>query len=196
MRPARRHLVALIGVALAGCGSSDEKPKGKELPRAAAVELQTQLDEVERRYRDGIENANSGACRDIPDDSFDGRDDRGIDQILSELPDDVDPDLRRAVTESFANLRTLAEEGCADVKPPAQTEPEPELQEPAPEAPVPEVTPPEETAPEVPEKTLPEIEDGGGALPPEQGTPPGQKGKPDKGKGNGGAEVPPGIEEG
>jgi len=60
------------------------------------------------------------------------------------------------------------------------------------------VTPPEEAAPEVPEEPLPEIEDGGGALPPEQGTPPGQKGKPDKGKGkgNGGAEVPPGIEEG
>jgi len=189
-------VVALIGLALAGCGSSDDEPKGKPLPRSAVSELQTRLDEVERRYRDAVENDNAGACSDISNDSFAGGPDRGIDQILSDLPDDVDPDLRTAVSRSFENLRTLAEEGCAEVRPPAVTEPEvePETEpEPVPEAPIPEVAPPEEKEKEkAPKKTLPkeepapEIEDGGGAVPP------GQKGTPGNG---GGAQAPPGLEQ-
>ena len=199
MRPVRRHLVALICLALAGCGSSDDEPKGKPLPRAAVSELQTRLDEVERRYRDAVENDNAGACSDISNDSFAGGPDRGIDQILSDLPDDVDPDLRTAVSRSFENLRALAEEGCAEVRPPSETEPEAEPEAdpvPVPEAPIPEVAPPKEKAPKktLPEEPAPEVEDGGGAVPPgEGGTPPGQNGTPGNSNG-GGAQAPPGLE--
>ena len=189
--------LAIIAVgaclSLAACGSSEEEPKGKPLPRAAAAALEKRLDEVERRYRDAVENQNVGACNDIEKNSFAAAD--GIDAILAGLPADVDPDVRSAAADSFENLRTLTEEGCSNVKPAPEPEPEPEP-EPVPEPePIPEETVPTETIPEepelegtVPEELVPPKKGNGGGVPPGQG---GQlKGK-DKGN-NGGAVAPPG----
>jgi len=188
-------LAVCASLALGACGSSEEEPEGEPLPRAAAAELQKRLDEVERRFNDGVDNSNVGACDDIQNDSFAARD--GIDQILAGLPDDVDPELRRAVKDSFENLRTLTEDGCSEVKPAPKPETEPDpLPEPEPEPlpepetePLPEETEPEETQPQVP--PVPEGE-GGGAVPPgEGGKIPGNGKGNGKGNGGGGAEAPP-----
>lgn len=194
----RQHPLALLlacslmGLAPAGCGSSGDEQEGEPLPRATAGELQKRLDEVERRYQDGVENNNPGACRDIQTDSF-----VAIDEILAGLPGTVDPDVRRAAKGSFENLRTLTEDGCADVQPgpETETETEPPPEEAAPEAPVPDVSEPEKTkkpkkpVPDV--APVPEIDDGGGdggAVAPVPGETPGQDGTPGNG---GGAQAPP-----
>ena len=52
-----------------GCGGSDE-PEGKGLPAATASELERRLDEIERRYREAVDNGNVGACDDIQNDSI------------------------------------------------------------------------------------------------------------------------------
>lgn len=189
----RRHplptaLVVCACLGLGACGSDDE-PDGERLPAAAVLALQNRLDEVERRYEDGTANANAGACSDIQTDSFSGPD--GIDELVAALPEDVDPDLRKAVEDSFENLRNLAEEGCADA---TDTESDTVTEE-APEVTVPEVeTVPEETVTEVeppPEETtepteevepLPEEE-----IQPQEKVKPEKKSKPGEG---GGVEAP------
>ena len=181
----RHALVALAACAclsLGACGSSDET-EGEPLPSAAATELQKRLDEVERRYEDGVDNGNTGACSDIQTDSFAGV--NGIDEIVAGLPEGVDPDLRRAVEDSFANLRTLTEEGCADAAPvETDTEVEPVPEEAVPEVePVPEETVPQETVPtETVEEPLPEDD-----ATPEKKVKPDKEAKPGQG---GGVEVP------
>lgn len=204
MTPARKHPLAsllacsCLALTAAGCGSSDEEPRGKPLPRATVSELEKRLDEIERRYEDGTVNFNAGACEDIQDDSF-----VAIDGILAGLPTNVDPAVRRAAKGSFDNLRSLTRDGCAEVEPPTETEPETETQ-PPPEATVPEVTVPDVTVPDVtvPDVTAPEDEPlpegGGGAVPPRGGKgSPGSGGSvPGNGKGNGGgAQAPPGVDQ-
>ena len=149
-RQGRQLAGALSACALLaiGCGSS-KQPEGEPLPRQSVAELQKRLDEIERRYRDGIEDGNVGACEDIQTDSI-----PAVEEIVGGLPAGVDPELRDAVDGSFARLEELTREGCADVEKP---EPEPDP-EPAPEPTVPEPTVPEPTVPEptVPEPTVPQ----------------------------------------
>ncbi len=184
MNPRARHLLGVLGIcsafALAACGSSDE-PKGDPLPADAVAELQTRLDEIERRYQDAVDNSNVGACEDIGNDSL-----PAVEDVIAALPDSVDPELRTAVDRSFARLAELTETECADI------EPEPVPEETVPEETVPEETIPEETVPEetAPEETVPQ------ETIPEDVVPPGNNGN-GNGNGNGGGiEVPPGLDEG
>jgi hypothetical protein len=139
--PKRIFLLALLGAALAiaGCGGDDE---GEPIPAQTAQALEAELDGVQAR----IDNGSSGACNDI----LEG--DRGpnlerVQQLIDGLPEDVDPDVRSALEDSFDRLWELVQQDCDDK---AQEE-ESEREEPEPE---PEPTPTEtEPAPETPTET-------------------------------------------
>ncbi len=125
----------------AGCGS--DEPEGAKLPADAVEALDSRLDEILRRFEEGTQNANVGACNQIQTDSFDV-----VARTINGLPQDVDEDIRNALTESFRTLQTLTRDGCADAEnqqTETETTPEPE-------------TTPEETATEetTPEPTVPE----------------------------------------
>jgi hypothetical protein len=129
-------LVALLGaaVAIAGCGGDEE---GEPIPAQTAQALQAELDGVQAR----IDNGSAGACNDILEGER-GPNLERVQQLLDGLPDDVDPDVRSALEDSFNRLWELVQEDC-DEK--AQEE---ESQQEEPE-PAPEPTPTEtETAPE------------------------------------------------
>ena len=146
----RIFLLALLGAALAiaGCGGDEE---GEPIPAQTAQALQAELDGVQAR----IDNGSAGACNDI----LEG--DRGpnlerVQQLIEGLPEDVDPDVRSALEESFDRLWELVQQDCDDK---AQEEESERQQEPEPE-PEPEPTPTEtetETEPEpTPTETEPE----------------------------------------
>lgn len=163
-------LIALVAATAAGCGSDDEK--GSPLPEQAVVDLESRLDEVERRM-----TAGGGACADITNDSA-----PAVDGIIQSLPSDVDPDLRQALEDGFSRLFTLTAEQCDETKG-QQTEPEPAPQ-PEPDTNTETVTIPTETIPTETTPTIPEqtpIE----PVPPEE--------NPSGDEGNGGA-VSPGDE--
>jgi hypothetical protein len=163
-------LIALVAATAAGCGSDDEK--GSPLPEQAVVDLESRLDEVERRM-----TAGGGACADITNDSA-----PAVDGIIQSLPSDVDPDLRQALEDGFSRLFTLTAEQCDETKG-QQTEPEPAPQ-PEPDTNTETVTIPTETIPTETTPTIPEqtpIE----PVPPEE--------NPSGDGGNGGA-VSPGDE--
>jgi hypothetical protein len=163
-------LIALVAATAAGCGSDDEK--GSPLPEQAVVDLESRLDEVERRM-----TAGGGACADITNDSA-----PAVDGIIQSLPSDVDPDVRQALEDGFSRLFTLTAEQCDETKG-QQTEPEPAPQ-PEPDTNTETVTIPTETVPTETTPTIPEqtpIE----PVPPEE--------NPSGDGGNGGA-VSPGDE--
>jgi len=165
--------IGLAGVAVAlpaGCGGSDE-PEGKGLPAGTASELERRLDEIERRYRVAVDDGKVGACDDIQDDSI-----PEVNKLLGGLPDDVDPDVRQAVEESFSRLEELTQSECSRIEP-TETETQPETL-PTPPEPTPETTP-EETTPETTPEEVPEEE---------------EKKKDKKDKDNGGGAVPPGLD--
>jgi hypothetical protein len=142
--PKRIFLLALLGAALAiaGCGGDEE---GEPIPAQTAQALQAELDGVQAR----IDNGSAGACNDI----LEG--DRGpnlerVQQLIDGLPDDVDPDVRSALEDSFDRLWELVKQDCDDK---AQEEESQRQEEPEPE-PEPEPTPTEtETVPETPTET-------------------------------------------
>lgn len=187
MNPPRAHLAALAACAAlflaAGCGSSDDKPEGEPIPADIAAVIQKRLDEVQRRYDDGVDNDNAGACKDIENDSY-----RAIDAAVDGLPKDVDPDVREALEVSLARLKELTGGGCADVKEePVETQtqpPEPVTPPPVPEEPPPEQT---ETQPTTPEEKPKDEKNGNGNG--NGGTQPGGTGDP--GVGGGGQPAPP-----
>ncbi|HYP48985.1 MAG TPA: hypothetical protein VEQ61_10145 [Thermoleophilaceae bacterium] len=167
----RFALLGLALTALAGCGSDDEK--GEPIPAAQAAELQKQLDSVENRFEFG-----GGACGDIPDNE------RDVARAIEALPAEVDPDVRRALEDSFARLFELTAEQCDEQKgqetetettPETETETTPETEtETTPTETEPETeteTTPTETQPETPTETQPEPAPGGdgGAEAPEGG---------------------------
>lgn len=170
-----RHSPAVLGavaaLALAGCGGSEE-PKGAQLPRSSVSELNQRLDEIQRRYDDAKRNDNPGACDDIQQDSF-----GAVSRAIDALPEDVDTKLRDAVTQSFANLQQLTDDGCKDVQEKTETETTPtETTPPVTPPPVttpppPQTTPtettPTETTPEKPKKPpkQPKSNDNGGSGP-------------------------------
>jgi outer membrane biosynthesis protein TonB len=117
----------------AGCGSDEE---GEPIPANIAGQLQTRLDEVERRFEFG-----NGACADIQNDSL-----PAVEDLLASIPENVDADVRQGLTDGFDRLFVLTEDQCEQTQTETETEPEPEPE------PVPtdttETTPqPTETAP-------------------------------------------------
>ena len=131
-------LVALAAGALAaGCGSDDEGPP---IPANIANQLQTRLDEIERRFEFA-----GGACADIENDSK-----PAVEELVSSVPNDVDADVRQALSESFDRLFELTADQCEQQQ--TETQPAPT---PAPEPePVPtEPAPPETTETEAPPQT-------------------------------------------
>ncbi len=106
----------VLGVVLAGCGGDKE---GKPLPAAQVQLLNGRLDEAERRLADGSE----GACKDILDDTQ-----PEVGRIIDSLPDDVDADVRDALTESFDNLWNVVDDRCQEIA--DQSQPEPTKTEP------------------------------------------------------------------
>jgi hypothetical protein len=161
----RISLLLSLGACLAaaGCGSDDEK--GKPIPTAQASELLHQLDGVQAR----LNNGSPGACKDILDGGDNNRD--AVARDIDSLPNNVDPDIRDALQESFDNLWSLVESKCQDLKPdePAQTNTTPtettttetqtETTETTPTTPTDTTTSPD-TAP------LPDDGNGGGTVPP------------------------------
>ena len=171
------HIAAVAGAAalLAGCGADDE-PKGKGIPAESVAELVKRLDEVQRRFDQGVDNDNVGACNDIESDSI-----PGIETAVAGLPSDVDPDIRETLENGIQRLRELAQEGCSGVEPaetettPEETVPQETVTETVPEETVPEETEtqPQETVPQDPQGRGPDGQgppgQGGGAVPPEDG---------------------------
>ena len=165
----RISLLFALGACLAaaGCGSDDEG--GTRIPADTAAALATQLDDVQAR----LDNATPGACKDILEGPR-GPNRAAVQQLIDGLPDDVDPDVRDALQESFDNLWSLVESKCEDLEAdePAQTETtEPETTPTETETePTETIPPPTETEPTTPEETpLPPDGDGenGGAIPPD-----------------------------
>jgi hypothetical protein len=162
----RISLLFALGACLAaaGCGSDDEG--GKKISAATAAALAAQLDKVQER----LDNGSEGACKDILEGPR-GPNKAAVQQLIDGLPNDVDPDVRDALQESFDNLWSLVESECNDLKPdePTQTETTP-----------PETTPTETTPPET-ETTPPATET----------TPPATETTPPDGNGNSGGAIPP-----
>jgi hypothetical protein len=149
--------LALVG---AGCGDEDE---GQPIPAGLRQELESRLDETERRL-----DAGGGACNDIVIDT-----EPEVTRVLARIPSDVSADVRRTLEDGFGRLFELTSDQCDEQK---GQETETETVEEAP-PPQPEETVPEETVPTTPEPA-----------PEEEGekTPPGQEKKEDGNSGSGG----------
>ena len=112
-----KHISTLVAVAAclvaAGCGSEE----GKGIPAESAAALQGQLDSIESRF----ESPDGVACPDITG----GADPNTtvVQENIEALPDDVDADVRDALTESFDHLFELVEEQCQVAEPEPETEP-------------------------------------------------------------------------
>jgi hypothetical protein len=152
-------LVLAACLVAAGCGSDDE---GKPIPATIADQLQTRLNEIERRFDFG-----NGACGDIENDSR-----PAVNQLIASIPDNVDVDVRRGLQDGFDRLFALSEEQCdqgeqtdteTDTEPAPTPEPEPEPTTTVTAPPETETVPPPETQPET---TPPETEE---QVPPDQG---------------------------
>lgn len=143
--------LCLLALALAACGGDEP---GKGLPSSTARGLTQELAAVQRR----LDQGSVGACEDVLNDSV-----PTIQRGLGSLPEATDPQLRSALDNSFAKLRTLAEQECDERRQKAEdkkqtepdTTPEPVPTTPAP-APPPTDTTPEPTTP----KTTPEPDKG------------------------------------
>lgn len=165
-------MTALLAAAalVAGCGGDDD-PKGQGIPPESVTALQDRLDEIQRRFDDATDDTpNVGACNDIQSDSF-----KAVATTVSQLPDDVDPEIRDTLESGLQRLQELTEEGCADVEP-AKTDTTPAETVP------PETTPEETETEQTPTKTTPSDE------------PPGQQKKDEKNKDGG--TTPPGQDGG
>jgi hypothetical protein len=131
-------LVLVACLVAAGCGSDDE---GAGIPADSAQQLQDRLDEIQRRFEFG-----GGACADIQNDSL-----PAVEDLINSLPEDVDADVRQALTDGFQRLFVLTDEQCEE--PQTETEPEPEPEP----VPVPtdttETTAPPETTETIPPPT-------------------------------------------
>lgn len=183
MRSATTIILCLAAGLAAACGSDEE---GAPIPAESAAALENQLSGIEDRL------AVRGACNDII--QGDDPNTKVVDQVIANLPDDVDSDVEQALRDGFDRLFQLVDGRCAELdEEREQTETEPPLIDTETET-----TPPEETVPEetVPEETIPVEPDPGeedGTPPGQDGTPPGQDGEEPPGQGGGGgATVPEG----
>jgi hypothetical protein len=100
--------LAAVALAAAGCGGDEE---GKPIPAGTAETLNLQLQKVQERITQG----SVGACKDI----LDAPDERGpnkkqVQDAIDSMPDDVDPDVKSALQDSFDHLWELVEQDCED----------------------------------------------------------------------------------
>jgi hypothetical protein len=172
-------LLALAAGLAAGCGGDEEEPEGEPIPADAAQQLEARLAEVERRFEFG-----GGACADIANDS-----EPAVESILASLPQNVDPDVRSALEQSFDRLFQLTSQDC-DEQQGQDTEAEPE---PPPETDTSidtDTIPTETLPPETTEPPPPPEDDEGEETPPDEELPP-----VDPGQGDGGGVGVPGEDE-
>jgi hypothetical protein len=161
----RTSLLAALGacLAIAACGGDEEE--GSPLPSAQVQLLEGRLTETENRLGDG----SLGACEDILNDTR-----PEVTRILESLPNDVDPEVRSALQDSFERLWGIVDQECQDREQEAPAAPEPEP-EPTPTETQTETVPPPETDTETTppdEETLPQDGDGDseGVIPEGDGT--------------------------
>jgi hypothetical protein len=177
-------LALLASLAVAGCGGDEE---GKPIPSATANALEGELDGVQAR----LDNGSAGACKDILEGTR-GPNMERVNELIGSLPDDVDPDVRSALEDSFDRLWDLVGQDCDDKaskEEQAQPEPEPETTETQTET-TETQTETTETQPTTTEPTLPGEEE----LPPD-GTGDGNgNGNNGNGVGNGGGAGPSGAD--
>jgi len=174
-RSARGRLVApviAVTMALSACGQ-DVEPRG--IPSRDAQYLVAQLDEAERRV-------SNRACLDARQGNL-----VRIERNVANLPDDVNQNVRDALSESVDNLGTLIEEKCRErPKPepePTPTETTPTETTPEPTTPDPGPTTTEEKPTETQEKPEPDPDEG--KDPPSNDGDGGGGGNGDGGGGNG-----------
>jgi hypothetical protein len=98
-------VLALAAGLAAGCGG-DEEPEGAPIPQQAAADLEARLAEVERRMEVG-----GGACADIQNDTL-----PAVSSIVGSLPQDVDPEVRDSLEQSFERLFQLTQGQCDEQK--------------------------------------------------------------------------------
>jgi hypothetical protein len=139
----------------AGCGSDEE---GEPIPANIAGQLQTRLDEIDRRFQFG-----DGACADIQNDSL-----PAVEDLLASLPENVDADVRQGLTDGFDRLFVLTEDQCEQTQTETETEPEPEP-EPVPTDTTETSPPPTETTPPPTETEQPPPVDTETVPPPDEG---------------------------
>jgi hypothetical protein len=172
-------------LAAAGCGGNDDE--GEPIPAEQADALLQQLEVVENR----LNNGSVGACQDVFTHA-ESPNQPTVDQILTQVPQGVDPEVRSALEESFARLWELVDQECdqREADQPAEPEPDPEPVPQETEEQPTETVPPEEeeTPPPEEEETLPPEGDGDndGEIPPGNGN--------GNGVGNGGGVGPGGAE--
>jgi hypothetical protein len=180
----RSLLLVLLAACLAaaGCGSDDDV--GAPIPADQAEALLAQLEIVQNR----LDQGSVGACQDVfthPE----SPNQPTVDSILTQIPQDVDPDVRSSLEQSFQRLWDLVGQECDEREPeePAQPEPEPEPTPTEPEEEETETEPPGEEPTDPEETPLPPEGDGDneGEIPPGNGN----------GVGNGGG-IGPGAEAG
>ncbi|MEJ7717362.1 MAG: hypothetical protein WKF31_05120 [Thermoleophilaceae bacterium] len=138
-----------VTMALSACGQ-DVEPRG--IPSRDAQYLVAQLDEAERRV-------SNRACLDARQGNL-----VRIERNVANLPDDVNQNVRDALSESVDNLGTLIEEKCRErPKPepePTPTETTPTETTPEPTTPDPGPTTTEEKPTETQEKPEPDPDEG------------------------------------
>lgn len=169
-------ILALAAGLAAGCGGDDES--GEPIPADQAAALQRQLESIENRFQFG-----GAACADITGNSEPNTTE--VRSVIDSLPQDVDPDVRDSLEQSFERLFELVQEQCDTEK--GQEE------EPAPVDTGPTIPPPEEEddddeeeeeEPTTPPETGPTVTEPPAEVPPE--TPPGQDGSLPPGQGGAG----------
>jgi hypothetical protein len=177
-------MVALTAGLAAGCGSDDEQD-GAPIPADQAAVLERQLDSIQDRFEFG-----GDACADITGNSDPNT--TAVASIIDSLPQNVDPDVRDSLEQSFERLFQLVQDQC-DEQQGQETETE--------EAPVPPPETDTETTETVPPPEEEEDDDEGedGEQPPvEPTTPepapeePPQDGGEVPGQGGGGGALVPG----
>jgi hypothetical protein len=190
-------ILALAAGLAAGCGGDDNE-SGEPIPPDQAAALQRQLESIENRFQFG-----GDACADITGNTDPNT--TAVRSVLDSLPQDVDPDLRDSLEQSFDRLFQLVQEQCDTQKgqeeapPPVEPQPTepiqpPDEEEEDDEGEDQEAPPPEEgpTATEPPTEVPPEGPTGttgqGGAGSGDSG----QGGSGSAGQGGGGGALVPG----
>lgn len=176
MRPrATTTLILILAAGLAaGCGSDDGQG-GEPIPVEQAQALERQLESIENRFQFG-----GSACSDITGNADPNT--TAVASVIESLPDDVDPDVRSALEQSFDRLFQLVDEQCDTEAGQQQEQPAPVEPEPTPAVPPAEedddegeeTPPPTEEVPTTPEPPVEEV-------PPE--VPPGEGGSGESGEG-------------
>jgi hypothetical protein len=107
-------ILALAAGLAAGCGGEDEG--GEPIPADQAAALQRQLESIENRFQFG-----GDACTDITGNTDPNT--TAVRSVIDSLPQNVDPDVRDSLEQSFERLFELVQEQCDTEK--GQEEPAP-----------------------------------------------------------------------